>query len=87
MARKERKDAYRGSEWAIDYHNTVIPVHSMDISVYIYRRTKHDLYKESTGLIYTIHTKRRFNEISRYCSFQALFIFPVKLFERKKAYY
>jgi len=30
MAPKERKDAYREGEWSIDYHNTVIPVHSVD---------------------------------------------------------
>lgn len=39
--------------------------------------TEHDLYKESTGLMYTTHTKRRFHEISRYCFFRALPIFLV----------
>lgn len=51
MVRKERKDAYRESEWAIDYHNTVIPVHSTKILVYIDKRGI-DLYKESIGFIY-----------------------------------
>lgn len=54
MARKERKDAYRESEWAIDYHNTVIPVHSTEIPVYIDERAV-DLYKESIELMYTIY--------------------------------
>lgn len=54
MVWKERKDAYRESEWAIDYHNTVIPVHSTEIPVYIDKRAI-DLYKESIGLMYTIH--------------------------------
>lgn len=54
MARKERKDAYRESEWAIDYHNTVIPVHSTGTPVYIDERAV-DLYKESIELMYTIY--------------------------------
>lgn len=53
MTRKERKDAYRKSEWAIDYHNTVIPVHSTETPVYIDERDV-DLYKESIELMYNI---------------------------------
>lgn len=66
MVRKERKDAYRESEWAIDYHNTVIPVHATEIPVYIDERVV-DLYKESIEFMYNVYDIRAAN-LMQFCA-------------------